>query len=78
MDSNPLISAILPVYNGQRYLAEAIASVSAQTYRPVEIRVIDDGSTDHSAEVATSFASSVQYSYQTNGGIGAARNRGWI
>jgi glycosyltransferase involved in cell wall biosynthesis len=76
MDSNPLISVILPVYNGQRYLAEAIASVLAQTYRPVEIRVIDDGSTDHSAEVATSFASSVQYFYQTNGGIGAARNRG--
>ena len=76
MDSNPLVSVIVPVYNGQLYLAEAIASILAQTYRLVEIIVIDDGSTDHSAEVAASFAPSVQYFYQTNCGIGAARNRG--
>ncbi len=70
-----LISVIIPVYNGERYLGEAIASVQAQTYRPLEIIVIDDGSTDRSGEVATSFPD-LRYEYQTNQGIGAARNRG--
>lgn len=70
-----LITAIIPVYNGERYLAEAIESVSAQTYRPIEIVVVDDGSTDQSAEVAQRF-NSVRYCRQLHGGIGSARNRG--
>ena len=57
-----LISVIIPVYNGERYLGEAIASVQAQTYRPLEIIVIDDGSTDRSGEVATSFPA-LRYEY---------------
>jgi glycosyltransferase involved in cell wall biosynthesis len=70
-----LITAIIPVYNGERYLAEAIESVSAQTHRPIEIVVVDDGSTDRSAEVAQRF-NSVRYYRQLHGGIGSARNRG--
>ena len=76
MERNPLISVILPVYNGQQYLAETIESFLAQTYRPLEIAVIDDGSTDRSADVAASFAPSVRYFHQPNRGVGAARNRG--
>ena len=69
-----LISVIIPVYNGERYLAEAIESVLAQSYRPLEIIVIDDGSTDESARVAQQFP--VRYYFQSHGGPGAARNRG--
>jgi glycosyltransferase involved in cell wall biosynthesis len=74
--NSPLVSVIIPVYNGERYLAEAIGSVLAQTYRPVEIIVVDDGSTDGSADVAKRFDSPVRYDFQPNSGAGAARNRG--
>jgi glycosyltransferase involved in cell wall biosynthesis len=71
----PLVSIIIPVYNGEKYLAEAIESVLVQTYRPVEIIVIDDGSTDESANIAKSFKD-VRYSHQTNQGVSVARNVG--
>jgi glycosyltransferase involved in cell wall biosynthesis len=70
-----LVSAIIPVYNAEPYLAEAIKSVLAQTYRPIEIIVVDDGSTDGSAHVAKRF-DQVRYQFQPNRGAGAARNRG--
>jgi glycosyltransferase involved in cell wall biosynthesis len=72
---NPLVSVIIPVYNCETYLGQAIESVLAQTYRQVEIIVVDDGSTDRSADVARRFAT-VTYRFQPNQGIGAARNRG--
>lgn len=74
--NNPLVSIVIPVYNCERYLAEAIGSVLAQTYQPIEIIVIDDGSTDKSAQVAKRFSPPVQYCYQPNSGLGAARNCG--
>ncbi len=75
--SRPMVSVIIPVYNYEQYLAEAIASVLAQTYRPVEIIVVDDGSTDRSGDVAKDFKDSgVRYCYQPNSGTGAARNQG--
>lgn len=70
----PWISVIIPVYNGARYLDQAIESVLAQTYRPIEIIVVDDGSTDESARVAQQFP--VRYCFQQHSGPGAARNRG--
>ena len=70
-----LVSVIIPVYNGERYLAEAVESVLAQTYAPIETIVVDDGSTDGTAGVAKHFAP-VQYVWQANGGVSAARNRG--
>jgi glycosyltransferase involved in cell wall biosynthesis len=76
MGNSFLVSVIIPVYNCERYLAEAIESVLAQTYRPIEIIVVDDGSTDGSAEVVKAFGSSVHYCYQANSGIGGARNKG--
>lgn len=76
-DSSRLVSVIIPVYNCEDFLAEAIASALAQTYLPVEIIVVDDGSTDRSGDVAKVFKDSgVRCCYQPNSGIGAARNKG--
>ncbi|VXD24263.1 glycosyltransferase family 2 protein [Planktothrix paucivesiculata] len=76
MENNFLVSVIIPVYNCEKYLAEAIESVLAQTYQPLEIIVVDDGSTDGSAEIAKRFGTTVQYCFQANSGTAAARNRG--
>jgi glycosyltransferase involved in cell wall biosynthesis len=64
------------VYNCERYLSQAIESVLAQTYQPIEIIVVDDGSTDDSAAVAKSFGDIVKYERQQNSGAATARNRG--
>ncbi|MCA1576927.1 MAG: glycosyltransferase family 2 protein [Acidobacteria bacterium] len=77
MKETPLVSVIIPVYNYDRYLAEAIESVLNQTYERLEVIVVDDGSTDRSSEVAKSFADrGVRYCHQDHAGIGPARNRG--
>jgi glycosyltransferase involved in cell wall biosynthesis len=70
------ISVIIPVFNGEQYLGEAIESVIAQTYRPIEIIVVDDGSTDNSGAVARRYDGLVKYFRQTNQGTAAARNHG--
>jgi glycosyltransferase involved in cell wall biosynthesis len=72
---NPLVSVVIPCYNQARFLGEAIESVSAQTYPRVEIIVVDDGSTDDTAEVWALYPS-VHYVRQENQGLAAARNRG--
>jgi glycosyltransferase involved in cell wall biosynthesis len=71
-----LVSVIIPAYNAELYLAEAIESVLAQTYRTVELIVVDDGSTDNTALIAKKFADSVRLIHQTNQGLSAARNAG--
>jgi len=76
IQKNDWVSVIIPVYNCKRYLGEAIESALAQTYRPIEVIVLDDGSTDGSADVAKRFAPLVRYDFQPNSGAGAARNRG--
>ena len=77
MKESPLVSVIIPVYNYDRYLAEAIESALGQTYQHLEVIVVDDGSTDRSGEVARSFAGrGVRYCHQVNAGIGPARNKG--
>jgi len=68
------ISVIIPVYNGERYLSEAIEGVFAQTLPPDELIVVDDGSTDDSAGIARSLGATVlEYEH---GGNGAALNKG--
>lgn len=74
-DFQPQISAIVPIYNREAYLAEAIASILNQSMPPTEVIVIDDGSSDGGGEIAKSFPA-VRYHYQTNQGVGAARNQG--
>lgn len=71
-----LVSTIVPVHNGARYLAQAIGSVLDQTHPELEIIVVDDGSTDDSAAVAESFGSRVQLVRQENRGQAAALNTG--
>jgi glycosyltransferase involved in cell wall biosynthesis len=75
-ETEGLVSVIMPVYNGERFLAEAIESVLAQGHRPLEAIVVDDGSTDSTAQVASRFPEGVRYVYQPNSGPPAARNRG--
>ena len=70
---NPLVSVIIPVYNGGHFLADALESVFAQDYRPFEVIVADDGSTDESAAVAESFAG-VTCLRLAKGGVSRARN----
>ena len=70
------VSVIIPVWNGERFLAEAVESVLKQTYAPHEVIVVDDGSTDGSAEVAKSFGALVRYYFQARRGAAAARNHG--
>lgn len=70
-----LVSVIIAVKDGERFLAEAINGVLEQTYRALEIIVVDDGSTDGTAQVARSFAG-VRYIHQTNRGHAAAMNVG--
>jgi glycosyltransferase involved in cell wall biosynthesis len=69
------VSLILPVYNGERYLAEAIESALAQSFPLLEIIVVDDGSTDGSARLVQSY-SQVRLLLQPQTGVSAARNRG--
>ena len=73
---NPLVSVIIPAYNCERFLSDAVQSVLDQKYSPVEIIIVDDGSTDGTANVAKSFPETVHYLHQTNQGPSAARNRG--
>jgi len=72
----PLISVIVPVHNGERYLSEALDSVLAQTYPPVELIVVDDGSTDGTPDVLDAHASKVSSVRQAQAGSSAAVNRG--
>ncbi|MEB3829138.1 glycosyltransferase family 2 protein [Phormidium sp. CCY1219] len=76
MENLPLVSVIIPVHNGENYLADAIESVLGQNYQPLEILVIDDGSTDKTAEIAKEYGEKIRYIYQLNAGPAAARNAG--
>lgn len=73
---DPLISVIIPAYNCERYLRQAVQSVLDQKYPDLEIIIVDDGSTDGTASVAKSFRETVHYLHQPNQGPSAARNRG--
>lgn len=73
----PLVSVIIPVYNGAAFLPDAIATLEAQQYPALEIIVVDDGSTDATAEVAAQYGGDrLRYFYQRNQGPSAARNHG--
>lgn len=75
MEFKPLITIIIPVYNGERYIAEAIDSAISQDYDNKEILVIDDGSTDGTREIVKRYKD-VVYHYKKNGGVASALNYG--
>lgn len=77
-DYNPLVSIIIPVYNGSNYLAEAIDSALAQTYKNIEIIVVNDGSIDNgkTEEIALSYGDKIRYFTKKNGGVSSALNLG--
>ena len=70
------VSVIIPVHNGQRFILEALASVREQTRPPDEIVVVDDGSSDATAELVGSWPEKVRYLRQQQQGPAAARNAG--
>jgi glycosyltransferase involved in cell wall biosynthesis len=74
--SAALVSVVMPVYNGERYLGEALASVRAQGHAAVEIVVVDDGSTDRSVAIAREAGPGVRLVPQPHGGLPTARSRG--
>src|SRR5437870_9247672 len=76
MPAPSLVSVIIPCYNQAHFLHEAIESALAQTYSNREIIVVNDGSSDNTAEVARRYPQ-VRYAYQENSGLSAARNAGW-
>lgn len=70
------VGVVIPAYNAARFLGETLRSALASTYRDFEIVVIDDGSTDQTAEIAESFGAPVRVLSQPNAGMSASRNRG--
>jgi glycosyltransferase involved in cell wall biosynthesis len=75
-EDRPLVSVIMPCYNAERYLREALDSLLGQTYKPLEIVVVDDGSRDGSAAILDTYRDRVTVLRQENAGAGAARYTG--
>ena len=73
---NPLVSIVIPVYNGSNYVREAIDSALAQTYKNIEIIVVNDGSTDNTEEIVKSYGTKLRYFKKENGGVSTALNLG--
>jgi len=75
----PLVSVIIPSYNGIQYLEQAVSSVIKQTHKKLECIIVDDGSTDNTYQLCQNLIkkdSRIKYIYQRNGGPGSARNKG--
>ncbi|SVB83840.1 uncharacterized protein METZ01_LOCUS236694, partial [marine metagenome] len=70
------ISVIIPTYNRRNTLPRAVESVLNQIYKPIEIIVVDDGSTDGAKEMCSEMYPLVRYIYQANSGVSSARNTG--
>lgn len=70
------MTAVIPVYNGEPFLAAAVESVLDQTYQPIECIVVDDGSSDGTPKLCEGFGNAVRYLRKPNGGVSSARNLG--
>lgn len=70
------VSVVIPTYNYGRFISDAIRSALEQTHPPLEVIVVDDGSSDGTGEVVGKFGDAVKYIFQENAGVCAARNRG--
>jgi glycosyltransferase involved in cell wall biosynthesis len=76
MSHSGLVTCVIPVFNGESYLAEALDSVLTQTYSAIEVIVVDDGSTDGTPGILAAFGRKITSLRQANAGPAAARNRG--
>ena len=74
--ADPLVSVVVPVYNGEAYLGQALDSIFSQTYRALDVIVVDDGSTDGTADTAGRYGDRVTLMQQANAGPASARNSG--
>ena len=74
--SDPLISCVVPAFNSERYIGEALDSILRQTYRPLEVIVVDDGSTDSTREIAAGCGTEVRVLSQQDQGPAATRSAG--
>jgi len=74
MSSTNKISVIIPVYNAEQYIKQCIKNINLQSYKNLEIIIVDDGSTDNTAKIAKQY--NVKYLYQNNSGVYSARNLG--
>ena len=72
----PCVSVIVPTFNRADFLKEALESVFAQSYEDFELIVVDDGSNDNTQTVVRSLGNEINYIYQENKGVSAARNLG--
>ena len=75
-DQQPLVSVIIPAFNSREFLTEAVSSVREQIYEPLEIIIIDDGSTDDTVALIASLGQDIKAATQPNLGPAAARNQG--
>jgi len=73
---NPLVSAIIPTYNRAHVICDAVESILAQTYREIEVIVVDDGSKDDTLPRLKQYGDRIRVVSQANAGPAAARNRG--
>lgn len=79
MNNTPLISVIVPVYNGEKFIHKCVDSILAQTYSNLEIILVDDGSSDTSAQICDEYTQKdarIKVIHQQNAGVSAARNTG--
>lgn len=72
----PTVSVVIPAYNCESFIAETLSSILNQTYKDIEIIVIDDGSTDRTTQIAASFGDTVRVVQKPNAGVCKARNAG--
>lgn len=72
----PKVSVIIPLYNGERFIRDALESVLSQTFQDFEMIVVDDGSTDRGKDIVLDMKGPITYVYQENSGTAAARNQG--
>jgi len=72
---NDLVSVIIPTYNRAEFIERALFSVFSQSYKNVEIIIVDDGSTDNTKDVLSKYSDSIKYIYQDNMGVSSARDK---
>ena len=80
MESKKTVSVVVPVYNVEKYLRRCVDSIIAQTYAPLEIILVDDGSPDSSGAICDEYAAkydNIRVIHKTNGGLSSARKAGW-